>query len=130
MKVRLERAGRLGAVILLLAAGCLMVLSVTAVAQGQWWTSDPATEEAKKRLYNVKGIRGVFFHRDNEGVFQPLLVVNKMEFSEAQQKAACEIIWTKFGINSGYEYQGYLEYDQMFVPVECSVPYPDLAPKG
>lgn len=128
MKVRMDKAGGLSSLVPLILGSLLVASSGSIMAGGQWWTSDPAVEDAKIRLYRIKGIRSVFFHRDSAGTYQPHLVVSKMEFSLAQQKAACEIIWRKYGISAVYEYQGDLEVDQMVTPLNCATEYPELAP--
>jgi hypothetical protein len=126
MKVRVEKAGSLGIRALMMAFLSLLAFTGAASAEGQWWSSDPAVEDAKKRLYRVKGIHTVFFHRNSAGEYQPHLVVDKTYFSLAQQRAACEIIWQRYGINYWFEYQGFLEEDEMLLPVNCAENYPEL----
>lgn len=130
MNLRMIKAGGLTSILAFLL-GSIFMLGATAVsAEGQWWSSEPAVEDAKTRLYRVKGIRSVFFHRDSAGYYEPHLVVDKMEFSLAQQKAACEIIWRKYGISTFYEYQGHMEEDQLVHPLNCDKEYPELAPNA
>lgn len=131
MKLGFHKAGLLKWTTPVIVGTVLMTTSVgSAMAEGQWWTSSPAIEDAKVRLYRIKGVRSVFIHQDSTGANVPHLVVDKLHFSLAQQKAACEILWNRYEISAAYDFQGYLEEDQIVVPLDCAEEYPELSPQA
>jgi len=111
-----------------MAAACVVAVGA-AQAEHIWWNYDPLLEKAQTRLYRVEGVRDVAFHQYADGAFYPYLGVSMQEFSMAQQRRVCEIVWKQYNISAVFEYENYLLEGDGWNRLDCEDIYPELRPR-
>jgi len=107
----------------------LLVAAWSVQAEHLWWNFDPLLEDAQDRLYRVKGVQDVKFYQYADGAFYPYLGVSMHEFSMAQQRHVCEIVWKRYNISAVFEYANYITDGDGWNRLDCADIYPELRPR-